>query len=690
MNLTENFSYYLIITTLTFLVSLILAIKVMLSKAELTFYSKIKDRLIWAPITIYFIVFSSLAILKYNAYNMAMLDLGRMDQVIWNTLHGRFLACTLEIGNVCRLIAHTELIYVLIAPLYLIYSSPITLLILQSLVISLGALPVYWLAKSKLGGKFSPFCFALAYLLYPSLQYGNLFDFHADMLATVFLLFTFYYLECKNWFKYFVFLLLSLICKEYVSLIVIMLGIHIFITQRNIKFTSITFFLGIFWFLMAYKLIPASLGVNSKEVRMGLENLTSLGTSMGGIFKTVILHPMNTISRMITFQKLATIVLLFLPVGFLPLLDLGTLFISLPIFIGLILTSHFFSYTNHHNGLIIPFIFISSIGAGQYLIKKFQLKFRNITFAVGVFVFSTSLLSNIFYGPSPLSWRFWNAKSYRYWGNLHQFQVTEHDKIADKFIKMIPPNASVSASNHLGAHLSQRETIYHFPFPKNFNDIDFILIDLLEYFYPDPKFRQDEISCLRGLLSSNNFTLIACEDGILLLKKGLKKYVPYNLKVDKVKEAFPSKPINLSFDGRLLLIGYDLNDKYFETGKIYHIVYYWQVLKDFNKAFSYTYFGSVENLNMEYILIDTFENLNNKFRAVHLPAYILYTPANWKAGDILKEEFDFYVPQNIHAGNYRWGIGLYAVPRLFFIETEDRNLVPGTQEISLKVIQVKR
>jgi hypothetical protein len=475
-------------------------------------------------------------------------------------------------------------------------------------------------------------------------------------------------------------------CKEYVSLIVIMLGVYIVLKKNNIKIGTVTFLLGLFWFFMVYKLIP-SFFQTGKE-KMMIQNYSHLGSSIGEVLRNVILHPINTLLKVITFEKMATIVLLLLPIGFLALLNLYTLFIGLPVLAGLIL-SDFFAYTNHHNGTLIPFIFISSIFSAEYLIRKFSHKFKNIYYAVAIFVLLSSLFSSIFYGASPLSWRFWDKSSYRYWGNLQQFKVTQHDKIADKFIKMIPPEASVSASNHLASHLSQRQTIYHFPYPKDFKEIDYILVDLLEYFptYWGP--REEEIDTLKSLLSNNNFKLLLCEDGILLFKRTIKIGQGYRLKAGKARGASLQNPLNLPFDNRLLLMGYNLKDRHFERGRTYRIIYYWKVLSGFDKGFLYTYFGNTEGLNTEYIIIDSLENEKNKFHIVHLPTYILFKPKNWKVGNIIREEYDFYIPENIPAGNYKWKIGLYATPKYFFIKIGAKNTVPGTKEILLGEVEVK-
>lgn len=687
MHRANNFSYYLSIAILTFGVSFLLAMKAAFLKTKISFRLKTVNKLVWLLIIIYCASFSILAILKYNAYNAGIVDLGRISQAVWNTLQGRFLVGTFEFGNACRMIAHIELIYVLIAPLYLFFSDPKMLLILQTAVISFGALPIYWLAKKNLNSNFVSFCFSFAYLLNPSLQYANLSDFHPDMLALTFLLFTFYYLEEKTWIKYFIFLILSLLCKEYISLILIMLGIYIILRHKNFKIASLTILLGLFWFFLTYKIIPGIL-------RQGKENLmisyyAHLGSSISGVFRTIILHPVATIAGSISLEKLANLILLLLPVGFLTLFNLSTFFISLPILVGLIL-SPMFSYANHHNGTIIPFIFISAIGGSQYLIRRLNPKFKNITFALGIFVFSNSLFSSVFYGPSPLSWRFWDKSSYAYGNSIQHFKITEHDKIADRYIKMVPQGAKISVSNHLGAHLSKRQVLYHFPHPGVFKDIDYVLVDLLEY---APVFwnpREDEINMLRRLFLNKNFTLLSWQDGMLLFHKRLRDKENYHMNVSLVKKAEPVFSVNRSFGNRILLLGYDLDYDGFQAGKKYRYVYYWQVLEEFDKDFYYDYFGNIENLTRDYILIDTFENGPYRLRVVHLPTYILYSPRKWKAGDIIKEEFEFYLPEDLPLGSYNWKIGLYVVPKFFFIKTEPKNLVPQTAEIKLGTIKINK
>ena len=64
-----------------------------------------------------------------------------------------------------------------LAPLYWIAPSVDTLLVVQTLALALGAIPIYLLAARHLADERIALLLALAYLAFPSLAYANLFDF---------------------------------------------------------------------------------------------------------------------------------------------------------------------------------------------------------------------------------------------------------------------------------------------------------------------------------------------------------------------------------------------------------------------------------------------------------------------------------------------------------------------------------
>ena len=139
--------------------------------------------------------FGALSILRHQAFNTGRFDLGNMAQAVWATAHGHPLAITnLEGEQVSRLGSHVDPILVAFAPLWWIWPSPSMLLAAQAIAIALGALPVFWLARKHLGSERAGLGFALAYLLYPAVQWLTLAEFHPVALACP-LLFAFWYLD---------------------------------------------------------------------------------------------------------------------------------------------------------------------------------------------------------------------------------------------------------------------------------------------------------------------------------------------------------------------------------------------------------------------------------------------------------------------------------------------------------------
>ncbi len=151
--------------------------------------------------------FSWLAITRHQMFRSSAMDLGYTTQVVWNTLHGRAFEFStyqnapidLPLEKFKRtdnlLGFHVELLLAPISLLYLIFPDPITLLVLQVIVVGLGALPTFWIARKRLESEWAGLAFAAVYLLAPALNGAILSDFHAVTLTSTLFLFAFYFLE---------------------------------------------------------------------------------------------------------------------------------------------------------------------------------------------------------------------------------------------------------------------------------------------------------------------------------------------------------------------------------------------------------------------------------------------------------------------------------------------------------------
>jgi hypothetical protein len=81
----------------------------------------------------------------------------------------------------------------------------------------------------------------------------------------------------------------------------------------------------------------------------------------------------------------------------------------------------------------------------------------------------------------------------------------------------VPTNASVSAQNALVPHLSQRQSIYLFPYAVG--HADYILLDAIGSIYPFKDY-QDYASKVKAALQHGDYGVVDMRDGYLLLKRG--------------------------------------------------------------------------------------------------------------------------------------------------------------------------
>ena len=102
-------------------------------------------------------------------------------------MHGDFLRLTIAPGVRHFLSWYFTPSVVLLTPVYALWPSPVTLLIVQSVVVALGAWPVFQLAKESLGAPWLAAGYVCVYLMFPALLAANLYDLHGITLTGIYL-----------------------------------------------------------------------------------------------------------------------------------------------------------------------------------------------------------------------------------------------------------------------------------------------------------------------------------------------------------------------------------------------------------------------------------------------------------------------------------------------------------------------
>lgn len=504
---------------------------------------------------------------RQTAFQTNAEDFGIMDQAIWNTIHGSVLHQTIcnsisdtncaSLAGYTRFAIHFEPILFPISLLYFIWSDPRILLVLQTVVVAIGAYPAFWLARLRLRNEWLAGIFALLYLIYPAQLQATTYDFHAVTLTAALLLFTLYFMYTRQTLCFFVFAILSMACKEDIPLVIAAFALWSIIFQRRWKSgLALTLFAGV-WFIVATKVIMPHFSPTGQAMLISRYSGTG---GVGAIARNVLLHPI-TFLRTYVFEPahLAYIHSLLAPAGYipkphgggifyLPLLAPWILVMAVPSIAVNLLSSNPQQYTGlfQYNAEIVPVIIFSTIEALVVvrwfshiciaaLARRQAAKVENGGLVTGLSsvlsmqtgrsrwwqrVAPTALICLLLVGVMLSALR----TDYYFHGQLpfsigFQWpQSSAHTALAQRFIDMIPPEASVSAQTKLVPHLSQRKSIYMFPYGDT--QAEYVFLDVTGDIYPYFE-SQPYDSAVKQVLASGKYGVVAAQDGYLLLKQGL-------------------------------------------------------------------------------------------------------------------------------------------------------------------------
>ena len=598
-------------------------------------------------------MFSYYSITRHVNLNSGIDCLGFYSQAVW--LFSNLKVPFSSFYNEIIFVDHMTPILMFLAPFYKIYSDPVTLLILQSVLLSSGIFPIYWLAKDKLDSNFLAISLCIGYLLYPALQFANLYEFHPVNIATPLLLFVFYFFTKGSYVRYFIFLIFALLCREDVVPIVFFLGIYIFFYERKWKIGVITTLLSVSWFYLAYWiLLPYITSGENSKLNAGSFGLYShLGGSLGEILATIVLHPITILKQILIVEKMGYIVLLLLPLCFISLFHPPTLLIGFSMIMGNLL-SHNISMSTirfFYTATITPFIFISGIYALRFLLGKqnFILNFvrkinptytisrSNLVIAFSSVILFASIIGSILYGPLPYS-----SDPY-----ADEYLVKKAGaESAKEIFKLIPPNASLSAANNLGAHLSSREKIYSFPYdyadPEE--KPEYVVINLAKPYSGTKLISRNEFNnSIREILLQRNYGVFHTKDGYTIFKKDYKD----NLGIKKI--AFttdsPDQIANIKLNSDIIFWGYTLSTSTIRPKIPFRIVYFWKALKDVDDDY--------------YMLIKLVDESGKIVsQQDHDPVYGLYPTPSWKKDNLIHEVYWIELPITVQPGMYHIYMGV--------------------------------
>lgn len=460
--------------------------------------------LLWAAMAAYAAGFAALSVLRHEAFETGRFDLGNMVQAVWSTAHGHLLQVTnLHGAQSSRLAAHVDPILVVFAPLWWIWPSPSLLLTAQALAVALGALPLFWLARKHTGSERAALGFSLAYLIFPATEWMTLNEFHPVSLACPLLLFAIWYLDEDRLLPFACFAALAALTREEVPLVIAGLGIWYAIGRRRWLAGGTIAAAGVAASAIAIQVvIPHFHGAESSFYG----RYDAVGGSAAGIVRKAFTDPGRLLSVAFDHRGTHYLLNLLLPMAGLALLS-PLLLVALIPELALNLLSSVDAQSSIHYHYVaaeIPILFAAAaIGAGRL---------GRWAGTAGTVIVLTAILGNYWLGPIPV-WRFvpggqtFQAKS---------AHISRHDRIAARMLKLIPATAPVTATNSLGAHLSERKRIFSFPYLR---DATWVIVDERKPSLGDHNDHRRGLKRIQQLRHDPRFRLVASADGVLIFRR---------------------------------------------------------------------------------------------------------------------------------------------------------------------------
>ncbi|MFN2467732.1 MAG: DUF2079 domain-containing protein [Gaiellaceae bacterium] len=465
--------------------------------------------LLWSAILAYAAAFSALSVLRHLAFNTGRFDLGNMTQAVWATAHGHPLRVTDVRGDqISRLASHVDPILAAFAPLWWVWPSPSMLLVVQAILVSLGALPVYWLARKHLGSERAALGFAFAYLLYPPVQWLTLNEFHAVALACPLLLFAFWYLDEGRLWAFAAFAVLAALTKEQIALIVAGLGVWYALARGRRLAGVLIAGSGVAFAAAAVGLVIPHF--NDGSPSSFYSRYREVGGSPTGILRTAVTDPLRLLEHAFDAAGLRYLAELVVPLALLCLLaPLAALAAAPELALNLLSRtptqqSIHFHYTA---GAIPPLMAAAVLGAGRIVRRRPAAALPLALVAVVI-----ALGANFRLGPIPL----WRELPWGQQLGSRDIQVSPHDRIARRALRVIPDGAVVSASNSLGAHLSARRRILSFPVLR---DATWVAVDETRPSFADRNEPLPANRRLAALRRNPAWKLVFQADGVLVFRR---------------------------------------------------------------------------------------------------------------------------------------------------------------------------
>jgi uncharacterized membrane protein len=579
-----------------------------------------------AAMTLYAVGMSALSLFRHQALLTGIWDLGYYAQLTWEVSQLQIPRSSIwrdaAWGN------HATFILAAAAPFLRLHPDPATLLVLQSIVLALGAVPAYCLGRRVWAQPSAGAVTAGVYLLYPPLQFANLFDFHADTFATPVLLAAFASIFSGKTGWALAWAGLLLLVKEDMALVACTFGLYVAAVHRRPSGLALAAAAAAVFALLIAVVIPEWIQTPYFSL---FNRWRYLGNTPWELIASPLLRPDVFFGTILQPERLGYLVLLLVPLAGLPLLAPEVLAVGLPPLVSNLLSTTEMQYTirGHYTAALTPVLIAAAVvGSRRAAVWVEERGWRPR--AVLAAMTATSMIASLTFSPLP-----WSRDPFA----RKQFWDVNPRPAVAAIAARVPSGASVSAANHVGAHLALRTAIYLFPTGVDWADYVIVDVSGLDYVgsSPDPEaFRP----LLRRLVETR--PLVSVEDGLALFGRG-EPSADTGTRLVNLRQASPSdaKPI-----GQFLLVASTVTPSRVAPRANLRARYSWTLQAS----------GQAMPCVAEALVSGSSDPLWESRRPMF---HALLTAAHWPAGMVADDGVVLIVPETVPPGRYAWVVSTW-------------------------------
>ncbi|NET33292.1 MAG: DUF2079 domain-containing protein [Cyanothece sp. SIO1E1] len=495
----------------------------------------------------FFVIVLAFSLYRYHIF-YADSDHGIFSQVFWNSSQGRFFQSSISStysvnifreGDVPevfyhRLAQHFTPALLLWVPFYILFPSPITLIVLKTALVAAAGLVLYALSRQYLNSRMSGMIALSFYgantVIGPIL--GEFYDFCQIPLFVFGLLLA---MEQRWWWLFSILVGLTLAVREDAGLVVLGVGLYLILSKRypriglTVCAVSLTYMAVLTnWIMPLFaQEVPQRFMIEEFGQYTNNQDASTLEVigamlSQPQLLLAELFSPVDKTIRYLLGHGL--------PLAFIPVLSPEAWIIS-----GFPLAENLLRQTNspldvniRFTSPIVPGLFYGAILWWSKHESQFKASLVRNFWTVCICL---SLLLTFTSNPHR-AWSFIIPDSIDPWLYVPPTQQWQHASQLRSLLAQIPPDASVSSSRYIAAHIPNRRAVLRFPLLQFRNDArevtstDYIIVD---FWYPaqfqsvfgvSRRELQSHIPAVTAIVEQGEYGVIDFKNDIILMRRG--------------------------------------------------------------------------------------------------------------------------------------------------------------------------